>query len=213
MSNMQPKLKSSAVGAIVGRFQVDTLTKSHVELIEFVRERHSKVVCRPDSGDPAKMSVEVMQMLWTRFGGTTNEQGFKVLDPHIGVIYGDGINISTIDQILMAVVSAGFCVSNIVFGMGGALLQQVNRDTQKFAFKCSWAQVNGVGRDVFKQPKTDAGKNSKKGQLKLVQSNFGQLVTVPVTAPGQDLLVPVFENGELLRSYTLDEVRALASKQ
>lgn len=131
----------------------------------------------------------------------------------VGVIYGDGINYNSIDQILEAVVKAGFCVSNIVFGMGGALLQQLHRDTFKFAFKASWAQVNGKGREIYKQPRTDAGKNSKKGRQKLVKADFGPLVTVLENAPGADLLQTVFENGELLRSWTLDEIRALAAKQ
>jgi nicotinamide phosphoribosyltransferase len=159
------------------------------------------------------VSVEVLQMLWNRFGGTTNAKGFKVLDPHVGMIYGDGINYQSIDTILAAVVEAGFCVSNIVFGMGGALLQQVNRDTQQFAIKCCWAKVHGKGREVYKQPKTDSGKNSKRGRLKLVKTTFGTVMTTGEDQPGEDLLVPVFEDGELLHSYTFDEIRATAAKQ
>jgi nicotinamide phosphoribosyltransferase len=186
-----------------------------VKLKEKILARKGKVVCRPDSGDPVKVSVEVLQILWNRFGGTTNpETGYKILDPHVGVIYGDGINYRSIGDILEAVVAAGFCVSNIVFGMGGKLLQGVDRDTQKFAFKCSWAQVNGKGREVFKQPKTDSGKNSKKGLIKLARTEFNQLCTIPLTdTKYDDILVPVFENGEILRSWTLDEVRKLADCQ
>jgi nicotinamide phosphoribosyltransferase len=191
-----------AVGTILG-----------VTLKDEIMKRSGKIVVRPDSGTPWEVSVQVLQMLWNRFGGTVNHKGFKVLDPHVGMIYGDGINYQSIEMILENVVKAGFCVSNLVFGMGGALLQQCNRDTQKFAFKCSWADVNGVPRDVWKKPVTDLGKSSKRGRLKLVRSDFGALVTQPEDAPGQDLLTTVFEDGVLLKMQSLEQIRALVATQ
>ncbi len=184
-----------AVGEILGN-----------KLKDLILNRKGKVVVRPDSGNPVEMSVQCLQILENRFGVTENAQGFKVLNPRVGVIYGDGIEYDSINSILENVVANKFCVSNIVFGMGGALLQKVNRDTQRFAFKCAWANVNGKGREVFKQPTTDKTKNSKRGRMKVVRQDFGVLTTVPETTPGKDELVTVFENGELLRSWTLEEV-------
>ena len=74
--------------------------------------------------------------------------GFRVLDPHVGVIYGDGINTKSIGEICKAVFEAGYAMSNIIFGMGGGLLQQLDRDTHKFAFKCSAVRIDGEWRDV-----------------------------------------------------------------
>ena len=94
--------------------------------------------------------------------------------------------------------------------MGGGLLQKLNRDTQKFAFKCSSAIVNGEERAVFKDPVTDAGKRSKSGKLKLIFEN-GSYKTVNANEPGEDLLQTVFENGKMTKELTFDEVRRNAA--
>ena len=108
----------------------------------------------------------------------------------------------------------GWSADNIAFGMGGALLQQLNRDTQKFAFKCSAAEVNGQWRPVFKDPITDPGKNSKKGRLALVEPKPGEFQTleeVNVDAfASKDRLITVFENGELKKDYAFEEIRQRA---
>merc|ERR1712178_263266 len=93
--------------------------------------------------------------------------GHKLLPPYIRVIQGDGVDWETIPKILGAIADAGFAADNIVFGSGGALLQKVNRDTFKCAFKCSEITINGQTREVFKDPITDSGKASKKGRLTL----------------------------------------------
>ena len=108
------------------------------------------------------------------------------------------------------IVSHGYSASNIGFGMGGGLLQQVNRDTQKFAFKCSAALCGGTWRDVSKEPITDSGKRSKRGRLSLVSD--GRAYQTVRSPRADDLLVPVYENGAVLRTYTLEEVRANAAK-
>jgi nicotinamide phosphoribosyltransferase len=182
-----------------------------------ILERPGRLVLRPDSGTPEEMAVQVTDLAFNRFGGTTNAAGYKELNPKIGVIYGDGITYRSIGMILENMVKHKYAVSNLVFGMGGGLLQQVNRDTQKFAFKCSWAKVADEGREVFKQPKTDSGKNSKKGRLKLCQTNFGQLATFQEdfqadTLQSENLLVPVFENGELLVDQSLNDIRQRAAQ-
>lgn len=189
----------NAVGYILGTLLRDRILA-----------RKGKIVVRPDSGDPVEMSVRMLNLLWEKFGGTTNDKGFKVLVPQVGVIYGDGINYDSIEEILQAVVGAGFSTDNIVFGCGGKLLQAMDRDTQKFAFKCSSAKVNGQWRDVFKKPSADPSKNSKRGQLSLIKEN-GAFRTVgeqyQIAWGGENYLKPVFQDGKLLFDSNYSEIR------
>ena len=135
------------------------------ELKPLIEEKGGTFVVRPDSGDPVVVVTKVIQLLDHYFGSTINEKGFKVLNPHVRVIQGDGVNEKSIDQILTALKTAQFSGDNISFGMGGALLQAINRDTCKWAMKCSAIEIDGIWRDVFKSPITDQGKTSKKGRL------------------------------------------------
>lgn len=171
------------------------------------------VVVRPDSGDPAIVVLECLKILDKYFGSVTNEKGYKVLN-NVRVLQGDGINHQTIRSIIFTVTLAGYSIDNVAFGQGGALLQIVNRDDQKFAMKCSAAQVNGEWVDVYKDPFHDSGKTSKKGRLKLIKTEKG-FVTIndrdPLYSTAEDMLEPVYENGKLLRDQTFDEVRALAA--
>ena len=107
---------------------------------------------RPDSGKPREVVLKVLDILGAKFGYETNAKGYRVLNPKVRVIQGDGVNYWTIQDTLTAMNRAGWSADNITFGMGGALLQQLNRDTQQFAFKCSNVTVNGEDRDVFKDP-------------------------------------------------------------
>ena len=124
-------------------------------------------------------------------------------------VTGDGIDDNGVGSILWHLMSAGFSSDNIAtFGMGGGLLQKINRDTQRCAFKSCYQIKNGVGHDIFKKPK-DATKVSKRGQLKLVWDEVKkEHVTVNISDPRPDVLVTVFEDGELTKFYNFDEVRA-----
>jgi nicotinamide phosphoribosyltransferase len=176
-----------------------------------VLARDGTLVIRPDSGDPPTTVVRVLDILGEKFGSTTNARGYRALPSQVRVIQGDGIDFAMLGKILDAVLAAGWSADNIAFGSGGGLLQKLNRDTQRFAFKCSSILVGDEERDVFKQPVTDFGKVSKKGRLKLVRATgdpASHCVTVSQSDPRPDLLEPVFRNGELLRDVTLDEVRA-----
>ena len=179
------------------------------QLKEKVLKRSGKLVVRPDSGDPAIMAVEVLQSLWNKFGGTKNANGYKVLNPKVGVIYPDGINYHSVNRILFNATDLnGFAPSNIVFGMGGALLQEVNRDTHKNAFKCSLGCVDGKWVDVYKDPITDPGKKSKRGRQILLKDENGKYSTTnDVSQTTNDVMEVVYENGELLKEYTFDEVK------
>ena len=183
-----------------------------VDMKREIITRPGKLVVRPDSGDPKWMSVTVLESLWKNFGGTINDKGYKVLDPHVGVIYGDYISLDMIKEIMREVVERHrFAPSNIVFGMGGALLQKVNRDTQSFAFKCSAIDINAVWHDVYKRPVSDARKASKRGRLALAYEDGVYTTVKEACIPNYDVLQVVFYNGVVTKEYTFDEVRKNAS--
>lgn len=167
------------------------------------------LVVRPDSGSDVPVIVrQVVETLDESFGHTVNEKGYKVLN-FVRVIQGDGINLSTIRRIIDELHIRGWSLDNVAFGMGGALLQMVNRDTQKFAFKTSSMIVNGVQRDIWKDPITDSGKRSKRGRLKLIREE-GVLTTVGMDRYGFDILQTVYENGIEYNPTTLHQIRELA---
>lgn len=182
-----------------------------------IMERDGKFVLRPDSGDPVETMVKLSQVLWAHFGGTHNEKGFKVFDPHIGLLWGDGIDPAGIEEILEACIAAGFCASNYVFGMGGGLLQKINRDMQRFAFKCSAQMRNGEWHDIYKDP-LDSSKVSKKGRLQLERNaKTGEFYTTALMGTGKNdmpmnLLKTVYDGGLTWHKYTFDEVRANVAK-
>jgi nicotinamide phosphoribosyltransferase len=193
------------------------------ELKSQVLKRDGTLVIRPDSGDPCKVVPELLNLLGKKFDYATNEKGYKVLTDKVRLIQGDGIDRNTLDGILNAVMDAGWSADNIAFGSGGGLLQQCNRDTLKFAFKCSSAVVNGEERDVQKQPITAAWKSSKRGRLALVKNimfetvHGSQWATIckDDLAPEpyfemSDHLDEVFRDGKLLVNYTLEEIRQRA---
>ena len=176
------------------------------ELKEDVIDSGTTLVVRPDSGEPSAVVLNCLRILDEHFGHTINEKGYKVLN-HVRVIQGDGINHNSIRSILACAEIAGYSADNIAFGQGGALLQQVNRDTLKFAMKCSAVRVAGEWRDVFKDPATDHGKKSKKGRVDLFTKPNGTYFTATESDFDSELKV-AFENGELKNEITFDEVRA-----
>jgi nicotinamide phosphoribosyltransferase len=184
-----------------------------------IMNRKGKVVFRPDSGDPISVTIDVVEGLAKNFGYTTNSKGFKQLPGYVGVLWGDGIDYEGVRNILYTLRNCGWATNNIIFGMGGNLLQRLDRDTQRFAFKSSAQLRNGVWHDIFKNP-LDSSKNSKKGRLALIRHN-GKLETVQekesygLDVNGEeivDLLQTVFENGEIVKQYTFAEVRQNAKR-
>lgn len=177
-----------------------------------VEESGATLVVRPDSGDPPAMVRLAVNALAAKYGTTTNGKGFRVLK-HVRVIQGDGIDETTIRQILDNLRVDGFSAENVAFGMGGALLQKVDRDTQRFAYKASAGVVGGEYRGIYKDPVTDPGKRSKDGVLDLVMED-GRMVTrqyrtFDTDFPGS-LMRTVYRDGEMLVRDTLDVVRGRA---
>jgi len=186
------------------------------QLKNLVLSRDGTLVIRPDSGDPVFTLLKVFDILMDKFGYSVNEKGYKVLPPQVRVLQGDGIDIQTIRAIYGALKINGISAENLLLGMGGALLQKLDRDTQKFAFKCSYAEINGLGIDVQKHPVEidhhgvlrQSFKKSKAGRLKLVQTTEGYKTVKETEIPEyQDHLETVFENGKILYDYKFDQIR------
>jgi nicotinamide phosphoribosyltransferase len=205
------------------------------ELKQDVLDSGAVVVIRPDSGEPSEVVTKCLYILEKYYGSVKNAKGFRVLN-NVRVIQGDGIDHATIRSILFVMELAGFSADNVAFGQGGALLQQVNRDTMRFAMKCSAIGVREYvefsddptfvtpsrveWRDVFKDPITDHGKASKKGRVTLWQSggSFESAVEQPrgwadkSIGPWVEALSEVYRDGVLVKEITFDEVRANARK-
>jgi nicotinamide phosphoribosyltransferase len=205
------------------------LTETLPRLKKEIMSREGRMVVRPDSGDPvdiicgfdhverykkysphgdfrAKGSI---QILWETFGGTINSKGYKQLDPHIGLIYGDSITVDRCKEICKRLERNGFASTNVVLGIGSYTYQYNTRDTFGFAVKSTYGVVNGIPVNIFKKPKTDNGiKNSAKGLL-YVNSDMllEQEVTPEREADESNELKVVFRNGKIVSETTLSEIR------
>lgn len=212
VKNILEQCQNGLVACVGDSYDMENFARVVVgtELKDIIEKRDGVFVVRPDSGEPTEMVPFVLQILWEQFGGTINDKAFKVLNPKVRVIQGDGIDDESLGKILMAVMAAGFSADNIAFGSGGGLLQKVNRDTMRFAFKCSQIVINGQAFDVYKDPKTDHTKASKRGQLKLIKAEDG-FKTVRFEDEGEDVLVDYFVDGEILQFPTLNEIRERAA--
>ena len=167
------------------------------------------LIVRPDSGHPPTIVYNILNSLCESFGYTTNNKGYKVLNPSVRVIQGDGCNLNMIKAILEGITKGGFSADNLAFGMGGGLLQQCNRDTCRFAMKASYSEIDGIGREIFKDPITDKGKKSKRGKQILILED-DRFKTLPLRRDkdeDNDILKTVFENGELLVDHNLNDIR------
>jgi nicotinamide phosphoribosyltransferase len=210
-------------------------TEYVVTLKEEIMARDGKLVIRPDSGDPVdilcgaweeirlpsgnyektpKSGPEgkgVIELLWDVFGGTVNEQGYKVLDSHIGAIYGDSITIDRANEICRRLAEKGFASTNVVLGIGSFTYQYNTRDTFGFAMKATYVEINGEGREIFKDPITDDGtKKSATGLLcvkTLPDGRIGLYDKVTWNTEDTGLLQTIYKNGVFENETTLSEIR------
>jgi len=174
--------------------------------------RKGTLVVRPDSGDPVETPVRAVKTLWEAFGGTVNAKGYRVLDPHVRVIQGDGMTPDTIARLIERLIAEGYAIDNVAFGMGGGLLQHVNRDTLRFAMKANaMRDGSGVWHDVSKAPATDLAKASKAGRQAVVLRR-GRPVAVRLESAGEgeNRMVPVWRDGTLLVCHNFDDLRERA---
>lgn len=180
-------------------------------LKEQVLASGATLVIRPDSGYPVEVLPKMLKILSDTFGYTKNDKGYKVLNT-VRVIWGDGINAQSLQTILRTVVDVcGYSADNFAFGMGGGLLQQLDRDTQRFAMKCSAVCIRTDGTpkwvDVFKDPITDSGKASKKGRVTLLKESTGEYYSGEEDWM-KDELETYYENGTIQFKQTFAQVRA-----
>lgn len=198
------------------------LTEYLPQLKNEVINREGKVVIRPDSGDPVliicgnpegKTEQErkgVVELLWDTFGGTVNEKGYKELIPQIGAIYGDSITVDRATRICQGLKDKGFASTNVVLGIGSYTYQYNTRDTFGFAMKATYGEVNGVGREIFKDPITDDGtKKSAKGLMKVIEEDGTYMLQDQVSweEERQGAFKEVFRDGKLLIDQSLSEIR------
>lgn len=188
---------------------------------EQILNRNGRIVFRPDSGEPVSTSLDVIELLGKYFGYTVNGKGYKVLPNQVRCLWGDGITEEGIDAILKNSAEHGWSAENWVFGCGGGLLQKINRDTCRFAFKCSSQKYDGEWHDVWKKP-IDMSKASKRGRLALVWEDGpnltrdgGRYQTIreeELLNNFENLLELVFENGELKREQKFSDIREIVSE-
>jgi len=204
------------VSVVSDSYDFDKALDTWIELRDKIKETGGTVVIRPDSGYPTDVVMHTLERLEEGFGCSINEKGYKVLNPAVRIIQGDGIDLNIVEEILMNMEQDGYSADNITFGCGGYLLQNLTRDTLRFAMKGSYVEVNGEARDVCKTTLTDPSKASKAGRLTLVK-RWG--VREPVTVKEGDklmtdkeLLHTIFENGEIKKELRFDQVRENARK-
>lgn len=182
-------------------------------LKEDVKNMGGTLVIRPDSGEPTKVVREALERLAVKFGTTVNSKGYKVLPDYVRIIQGDGISPQSLGKIIEVVLDAGFSAENITFGMGGGLLQQVNRDTMNWAMKASAISINGTWKEIYKDPITSHSKRSKKGRLALVKDAGDNIITIKadeLTHQQDNLLRDVYVDGQLLIDDSLTTIRERA---
>jgi nicotinamide phosphoribosyltransferase len=204
------------------------LTEYLPQLKREIMARDGKVVIRPDSGDPVNIicgdpsapagtpaNLGAIQLLWNLFGGTFTSKGFKVLDSHIGLIYGDSITPERQEAILTRLRERGFASSNVVLGVGSFTYEYVTRDTDGWAMKATYAEIDGKGVAIYKDPITDNGlKKSAKGLLRVDSfplDNGGAIRLVEDCSWEQEsggLLKTVFKDGQTFNLTSLKEIRA-----
>lgn len=206
------------VSIISDSFHILEAIDKFAELKDLIVKREGRLVVRPDSGDPAMTDLKVIEKLGSVFGYSVNEKGYKVLDPHVRVIQGDGVNRISIPKILQLLKDNKWGAENIVFGCGGKLLQDFNRDTFNFAIKCSRVEIGNEVRYVEKSPTeidsngelTSSFKKSKKGLLKLVKvgDSFRTVSELEDDYLSlNDELITVFENGDLIVDRSFHDIR------
>lgn len=215
---------SGVVSIVSDTWDFWNVVTNHMQVLKYVvLNRNGKVVLRPDSGDPVKIICGdpdapvgspvykgAVECLWEIYGGTTNSKGYRTLDSHVGLIYGDSISLIRSHQIFEGLKAKMFASDNIVYGIGSFTYQYVTRDTYGAAMKSTYAIVDGVGRILFKDPKTDNGmKRSAKGLLKVIKEGKDYILVDQVTPEEEKTgeLRTVFYNSKIYNNQTLDDVK------
>lgn len=214
--NMLKRFNGGLVAIVSDSYDLDNAVDNIFgdELKGLVLSQTGTLVVRPDSGDPVETPIRVLKKLWRTFGGTTNSKGYKVLDSRVRVIQGDGMDVHSIKRLIERCIEEGFSIDNITVGMGGGLLQKVNRDTLRFAMKANAMKTAEGWQDVQKNPATDPTKASKAGRQAVIQLDDGTMKAIrhdDLRSIRTNLLKTVYRNGALNVSQTWDEVKGRAA--
>ena len=217
--NMLDKFPKGIVSIVLDSYNFFNAVENIIgkDLREKILARDGMVTIRPDSGDAITNILFALESLEKNFGYTINSKGYKVINK-VRILQGDGINEDTIWDIYKSLRDNKYSAENVTLGCGGSLLQgneksSINRDTHKFAMKCSCIKIGNEVRDVYKNPVTDKGKVSKKGRLDLIKNKNGEFETVNISDLPENqyhedsVMECVFENGKILKTYTFEEVR------
>lgn len=227
--NMLDLYPSGIVSIVSDTYDLwNVLTNFTDKLKDQILAREGKIVFRPDSGDPEQIIcgnndaedethpefLGALQLLWEKFGGIVNSKGYKVLNPKVGLIYGDGMYYERFERILERMKKMGFASSNLVIGVGGLLLQQHNRDEQGYAIKATYAEINGKSVNIMKDPITDHSKKSHQGRLSLQKMGDSYITFDGCTEFEESfgLLKTVFKDGQIMNTVTFDEIRKRANE-
>lgn len=191
--------------------------ESEIEYFKFKGKLHSIQLVGEDGLDVVINHVDrfpyqkgVVELLWDIFGGTINEQGYKVLDPHIGCIYGDSITLERAEEICERLKDKGFASTNVVLGVGSYSLSYATRDSQGVACKATWCTVNGEEREIFKDPITDNGEKKSSRGLLMVYEEDGLIKLKDQCTKEEEskgLLRLIYEDGEIIGKTNLEDIR------
>eukprot|EP00418_Pyrodinium_bahamense_P058199 CAMPEP_0179173848 /NCGR_PEP_ID=MMETSP0796-20121207/85810_1 /TAXON_ID=73915 /ORGANISM="Pyrodinium bahamense, Strain pbaha01" /LENGTH=940 /DNA_ID=CAMNT_0020877109 /DNA_START=31 /DNA_END=2853 /DNA_ORIENTATION=- len=206
--NMLEKYPTGLVACVSDSYDIWNACEQYwgTDLKDLVTNRDGLLIVRPDSGELPVTLLKVLEKLEAKFGSSTTPTGHRLLPPFLRVVQGDGINIGTLEEILKAMSQEYWAVDNLTFG--GALLQKIHRDILKFAFKCSYAKINGEDVDVLKDPITDPGKKSKKGRLTLEKRGDGWVTICEGKGDEErNELREVFNCGRLIVDETFEVIR------
>ncbi len=217
LRNMLEKYRDNGVALLLtDSYDHENCVKNIIgrELKEMIQNFPGLVGVRPDSGDVVQVTADTTEWLMDAFGYETNSKGFKVLPRYVRVVQGDGVNFNALPKIFIEMERRKLSAENALFGMGGGLLQHHNRDTMNFGQKASAVCVDGVWRDIFKSPTGAGFKVSKKGRLALKYAD-GTFTTVPRDSipAAENVLIPVFRNGKLLKKWDFTELIARSERE
>ena len=210
--------KFPIISIVADSYDLDRFVSQYIgqDLKTKIENRDGWIVVRPDSGDPVEIVPRVLRLLDEKFGSDRNSKGFKVLNPKVRVIQGDGINYTSIKAIIEAIITEGFSPENIVFGMGGQLLQAPMRDDFSWAMKTNAVRYrNDKWKNVQKKPNTDSSKTSKAGR-QMVLKVGGEFICIRedafegATMAQKNYLEDVWNTGKVIRTQTFSEIRKLA---
>lgn len=213
-ANMVDKFASGLFACVIDSYDTFNAIELWGRLFDKVKASGGRVVLRPDSGNPVTMASECLEKMMDIAGYSLNQKGYKVLPDHIRMIYGDGIDPQSIGDVLAELKLRKISSDNMAFGMGGALLQHLNRDTLKFAMKTNAVSHDGINWiDVRKDPATDPAKRSKSGRLALIrQGSLYKTIRFDELGDRQNKLITVFKNGELTSKVSFEDIRTRVSK-